>query len=299
MKLPTTLHCSPVLCGKLHPPSAHARCPPLPPPVASLEDLDLMGLQVPLAPILRHTSLTRLLIRGGNLRAAPGGGALGRLAELKCLDLRGTRLSPALVRRIGGLEGLTALNLGRVHAFGRYTPQLPRLPPQFSRLRSLRSLVLRQNPGIEGMAPLGCMTALTELDLGGCELPELPPAVGHLTSLRRLNLAGNDYLGAESLAHLEPLAGSLTELNLAWWDGAQLPPSLARLAALRDLNLTRRVTRPLEGGVQHVLGLTRLTRLMLAGWSDEACTQLSGTLREVWHRTSETPRPDTWASIRH
>lgn len=226
----------------------------------ALRDLELRGLgelEAQLPAILAHAALTRLVLRAADLRDAPGGagGALQLAAlrgSLRCLDLHGSAPPPGTLDAIAQLTGLTSLNLGGIDEFGT----MALLPPAFSALSSLRSLVLRRNFDIESLAPLGAMSALTELDLCSAELATLPPALSALTNLQRLNLANNGWLARESLRDLAPLASCLTELNLAWLEGQEVPPALALLTRLRDLNLTCMPSRPLRGGAEHLRPLT-------------------------------------------
>lgn len=136
---------------------------------------------------------------------------LGRLTQLRVLDLSGNRL--------GGV-----------------------IPPELGRLTQLRVLDLSSNTtgGLGGGIPpaLGGLAQLRELRLGANYLAgHIPPVLGGLSELRVLGLGGNYLAGP-----IPPELGGLTQLRTLWLQGnylvGSIPPEMGGLTQLMRLALS-------------------------------------------------------------
>lgn len=173
------------------------------------------------------THLKELICTEGNLQSV--GSEIGRLTELRHLDLSTNRSLNFLSPAIGQLTQLEVLNL-------KYCG-LRALPAETGLARNLRTLQL-SDAAIEHLP-----TSLTRLNrLESLSLAAMPhlnwetnfPTICRLTSLRYLNLAGND------LQELPVCIGQLkqlTELDLSQNNLVRLPPEIAELKSLKVLHL--------------------------------------------------------------
>ena len=123
-------------------------------------------------------NVTQLLLRENNL-AGRIPSEIGRLTELRSLDLQSNELTGDIPPEIGNLKLIDSLNLARNELTGK-------IPAGF-----------------------GGLTALHTLDLQANKLTgEIPPEIGNLKLLTYLNLASNDLTGG-----IPPELGALTELE--------------------------------------------------------------------------------------
>ncbi|KAL4457877.1 hypothetical protein ABPG75_012742 [Micractinium tetrahymenae] len=139
-------------------------------------------------------------------------------------------------------------------------PLLP-MPP----LPTLEELHLEsQQADAACLQAIAAHTSLTHLRLACCGLREVPAGFSGLTALRYLDLSDNNELcgGWQHLASCT----SLTCLCLFDQSMAEVPPALAGLTGLQALALGRHNEDGYElcSGLQHLAGLTGLTRLSLA-----------------------------------
>ena len=204
------------------------------------------------------TELTGLwsLDLSGNGLAGPILPELGRLANLKTLNLSGNRrLSGPIPSELGGLTSLQELNLSLTGLSGSIPPDLGDLsalerlnisgsslsgsiPPELDSLRSLRELNLSFT-GLSGSIPpeLGSLTGLRVLNLRDTGLSgSIPPELGSLSALEQLDLSFTGLSGS-----IPPELGSLSalkQLNLSFTDlSGSIPPELGSLSALEFLDI--------------------------------------------------------------
>ena len=154
---------------------------------------------------------------------------LGRLANLRQLDLRDNRLTAGPIP--AWLSGLTDLEWLSLQLTNRTGP----IPPALGRLANLRELDLRDNRLTAGPIP-AWLSGLTDLQRLNLQLTNrtgpIPGWLGSLTNLRWVQLGYNDLTGP-------------------------LPAELGRLANLRELNLR---FNPLTGPIP--VALTDLGELL-------------------------------------
>ncbi len=225
--------------------------------------------------------------------------ALGKLSELRVLDLAGNRLSGPIPHSLSNLARLRELLLSGNRLSGSIPPSLERLDslerfsvgsnrlsgriPDFSHAPGLRMLRLDGNE-FSGPIParLGDLRQLRELDLEGNRLVgEIPDGLGDLQALERLALGGNQ-LGGPIPAQLGNL-GQLLELGLEENRlSGSLPGDLGRLAKLQAL---RAFGNQLSGEIPRELG--ELSSLVHLGLSDN---QLSGSLPATFGKLDRLER---------
>ena len=168
-----------------------------------------------------------LLARRGISGAIPP--QLGRLTNLKWLDLNGNQLTGPIPTELSRLTNLESLDLNGNQLTGP-------IPTELNRLTNLRSLDLHNNL-LTGSIPseLGRLTNLESLDLNGNQLTgPIPTELNRLTNLRSLDLHNNQLTGP-----IPTELGQLTNLVYLRLNSNQLtgsiPSELGRLANLRDL----------------------------------------------------------------
>ena len=207
--------------------------------------------------------------------------ALGYLAELRHLDLRGNRLRGEIPPELGRLAALQHLDLSGNDLVGG-------IPPELGRLGKLQRLLLSNNPlGGEIPRHLAGLQLLERLWLYGNDLVgEIPPELGRLGRLRSVLLHTNGLTGTippelGRIAVLEDL--DVFNNNLT----GEVPSELANLARLRILDLEG---NRLRGEIPHRFeDLSALTYLSLEN-NDGLC--VPGTAAMVaWAegRTVEGP----------
>ncbi len=182
---------------------------------------------------------------------------LGRLTELRELDLGSNRFSGSIPPELWDLDRLQSLRLGWNQLSGE-------IPPELGRLTALRELDLGGNR-LSGSIPpeLGGLGRLQSLRLPRNQLSgEIPPELGQLSELRYLTLADNLLSGS-----VPPELGGLGRLQLLYLQGNQLsgeiPPELGQLSELGELALS---DNQLTGRIPPQLGaLGRLSVLHLSG----------------------------------
>nr|KAJ0190657.1 hypothetical protein LSAT_V11C800410150 [Lactuca sativa] len=123
---------------------------------------------------------------------------LGRLANLRHLDLSDNRMTGSIPESVTGLRFLQVLDLSENQLTGPI--------PEF--LGNLTKLVLFSNK-LNGLIPesLGKLAALTDLDLGSNLLNgTIPVSIGQLAKLRHLYISNNSLEGAVTEAHFANLS---------------------------------------------------------------------------------------------
>ena len=194
---------------------------------------------------------------------------LGKLANLRELDLSYNDLSGSIPAELGKLANLRELDLS-------YNDLSGAIPPELGKLANLRVLNLYANV-LAGTIPseLGNLANLTLLRLGesGLLSGAIPPELGRLANLRVLDLFGSKFSGGippelGGLANLEVL-----DLSHNYLSGT-IPPELGELANLRELGLSG---NDLTGAIPPVLG--KLANLELLGLRNNS---LSARSRRCW-----------------
>ena len=186
---------------------------------------------------------------------------LGRLSNLRTLNLGDNRLHGRIPPELGQLAALEVLDLNSNYVMGG-------IPPELSRLSNLRMLNL-EGSFLRGEIPLelGALSNLETLRLGGNGLTGgIPPELGQLTRLRILSLASRHFSTDKLTGAIPPELGQLSELREMDLSENQLtdaiPPELGRLNELRELDLSE---NQLTGAIPGELGaLSRLETLRLA-----------------------------------
>ena len=173
--------------------------------------------------------VTRLHLRGNNLRGGPLLAELGDLSGLTSLGLAYNELSGPLPPEIGNLSNVAWLDLSGNALSGA-------IPPEIGNLSSIRFLHLREN-ALSGPLPpeIGSLPRLRRLGLGHNDLSgPVPQAFGGLSTLDRLDLRDNAFTGAlpRSFLQLEQLDRLLLSENeslcvpgssafVAWLEGIE------------------------------------------------------------------------------
>ncbi len=183
---------------------------------------------------------------------------LGRLANLRVLDLRLNDLTGGIPPDLGQLSSLRVLDLSVTGLRGE-------IPPELGSLGKLRELDLSVNNLTGGIPPeLGRLSNLQVLDLSINELTgEFPTELLDLTNLQHLRLDG---LTGEIPRGIGTLS-NLQELELSGRIEGEIPPDLGRLSRLRRLSLDR---NQLTGEIPPELGM--LWNLTSLGLSDNQLT---------------------------
>ena len=171
------------------------------------------------------------------------------------------------------------------------------IPPELGGLSGLTSLNLRANALVGAIPPeLGNLAGLEELWLDGNALAgPIPPELGSLSGLTSLSLSGNRLEGPIPLE-----LGNLAGLEGLWLDGNRLdgpiPPELGRLAHLRGLSLSGNA---LDGPAPAELGgLRRLEFLYfdgnaLTGALPRSLLRIGGLVRFRFERNAGLCVPGT------
>ena len=160
-------------------------------------------------------------------------------------------------------------------ALADYVPQLQILSlcvcglsgsihPSFSRLRSLASIYLADNPGLRGKVPeyFSQLSSLSSLDIASTSFEgQFPTEIFQLKSLKALDLSGNPMLFVRFTYF--PAGNNLRNLNLAGTNFTyDTPLSLANLTSLQTLSLT---TATMAKQLPTSIRLPSLNRLELEG----------------------------------
>ena len=219
-----------------------------------------------------------IALRSGALRGQIPA-ELGKLTELRVLDLSINGLRGQIPADLGRLTHLRELHLGHNDLTGTIPAELGRLnslelldlyrnrltgeiPAELGQLSRLRYLHLFEND-LSGKIPaeLGQLGSLRELHLGNNNLHgEIPAELGELSRLSSLNLWVNDLSGK-----IPAELGRLTRLRSLILLGnrltGEIPPELGQLGSLSALWLSE---NNLQGELPAELGqLTRLRSLTL------------------------------------
>ena len=189
---------------------------------------------------------------------------LGRLTQLRRLELTHNELTGAIPPELGQLDSLRRLGLS-------YNELTGAIPPELGQLDSLRELGLYDNRLTGPIPPeLGQLTGIWVLELGFNRLTgPIPPELGKLTQLLWLELTRNELTGA-----IPPELGQLTGLSDLLLGSNNLtgpiPPELGQLDSLWYLWLS---VNQLTGPIPPELGkLTQLLELQVSG------NQLTGAI---------------------
>ena len=189
------------------------------------------------------------------------GVAGGRVAELSLPGRPGARIAGGLPAALGGLTGLTVLDLGGNDFQGA-------APGEIGRLVKLTRLDLSGNR-LAGSIPDGWrnLAALADMDLSGNRLAgEIPERFSQLAALTRLDLSGNDLAGP-----IPTRLGELAELRVLDLSGNRLrgaiPDRLGRLRNMTHLDLSG---NSLAGSIP--AALSRMAELTLLDLSDNGLT---------------------------
>ncbi|MCO5596585.1 hypothetical protein L7F22_050650 [Adiantum nelumboides] len=171
---------------------------------------------------------------------------LGKLSELRTLNLSFTNLTGPIPPELGSLRMLQTLDLSSNGLSGA-------IPIEVGALSQIQSLLLYSN-NLQGSIPLqlGNCSALRMLWLHDNNLTGmLPPQLGNLSSLETLRIGGNALL----YGPLPPELGNchnLTQLGAAATSiSGTIPVSLGLLANLKTLSL---YSTQLSGSIPPVLG---------------------------------------------
>ncbi|MXX57127.1 MAG: hypothetical protein F4Z44_15330, partial [Gemmatimonadetes bacterium] len=236
------------------------------------------GLSGPIPPEIAELPAVTHVDLGSNRLEGRIPDEIGRLSELRVLDLIDNALAGPIPPEIGGLSKLTTLNLGG----NRLSDAIP---VEIGRLSELRRLELGAN-NLSGPIPseVGDLSRLERLSLGWNQLSgEIPGELARLSSLRRLDL-GDNVLSGSIPSELGTLS-ELVEIRLGRnrLNGA-IPEEIGRLANLVRLDLA---DNDLSGPVPAELGaLSHLEGFLLQS------NQLSGEIPEEIGRLAKLVRLD-------
>ncbi len=180
---------------------------------------------------------------------------LGKLTELRVLDLTQNELTGRIPTELARLTRLRELNLGANDVTGA-------LPAELARLNSLERLNLWENR-LTGEIPaeLGQLSSLDSLSLNDNRLTgEIPVELSRLTQLKVLSLYNNELTGA-----IPGELGQLGALSALWLDEnnlqGEIPVELGQLTKLTALSLSK---NKLTGAIPAELGqLSQLRFLIL------------------------------------
>ncbi|MCY3956848.1 MAG: hypothetical protein OXG65_00975 [Chloroflexi bacterium] len=143
--------------------------------------------------------------------------ALGRLSQLRVLNLTANQLTGPIPAELRELSNLQELNLDSNHLSGQ-------IPPELGRLSGLVNLWLSSNQ-LSGSIPqeLGQLRNLSSLSLNDNQLTgPIPAELGQIESLGSLNLSGNQLTGCipAALTRLEPNDTDVDDLGLPFCEPA-------------------------------------------------------------------------------
>ena len=180
-----------------------------------------------------------------NQLAGPLPSELGKLTNLRELDLSSNELAGPIPSELGKLANLQRLNLASNELTGL-------IPPELGELAELQELVLFHNQLTGPLPPeLGKLASLERMQLIGNQLTgPIPSELGNLANLQVLILGFNRLIGLippelSRLGNLERLY--LVENQLA----GSIPSELGKLANLQELSLEQ---NQLTGSIPPELG---------------------------------------------
>lgn len=215
--------------------------------------------------------------------------AIGKLTELRTLNLEDNELTGELPHELANLSKLEVLDVGDWWA--GHNNLTGRIPPELGDLSNLRILDLSGN-SFEGTIPpeLGNLGNLTELHLFDNPLGgDIPPELGQLTNLRKLDLGGNR---SELEGNIPPEIGNLRylqELTIKWTEvSGPIPPELGNLSHLREIHLQGSGGK-LNGPIPPELGqLQNLAHLDLE--NNRLTGQIPAELGNLWEEVNGSQR---------
>jgi Leucine-rich repeat (LRR) protein len=145
------------------------------------------------------TSLETLNLTSSTIESFPH--SIGKLKNLKNLQLRHTKYLSTLPEVIGDLSSLEKLDLD--------DSNIASLPSSIGRLKNLENLDLRNTRHLSGLPEeIGELTRLETLTLCFSAIVSLPPSIGKLKNLKRLYLSYT-----KKLSTLPEEIGKLTNLQ--------------------------------------------------------------------------------------
>ncbi|XP_052622391.1 receptor-like protein EIX2 [Lactuca sativa] len=206
---------------------------------------------------------------------------LGRLANLRHLDLWQNGLTGSIPESVTGLRFLQVLDLSE--------NQLTGLIPEF--LGNLTQLALSYNQ-LNGSIPesLGKLASLTDLDLGSNLLDgTIPVSIGQLAKLRTLSISNNSLEGAVTEAHFANLS-VLKLLDASSNSKLTLNVSCGWIPPFQLISLSLSSCKIGNGFPQWLRHQRKLKRLELStwlpkmpiiSWLDLSHNKLSGSLKNL------------------
>lgn len=229
----------------------------------ALEDYEVLG---------KLTDLETLSIsNSGEVQSTPE--SIYTLTKLR--DLTILPMYRPETARVDGLDAIGSLDkLEKLTIVGA---PIEELPAGIAKLKSLKSLTLRDNEALKSIAHLRDLPELEELDLTSCDLREIGEGFASLKALKSLKLSHNKHL--ETIEGLRDLP-ALESLELFSKLGA-LPTSLGTLTSLRVLNISAK-----SDGVSFLQPLENLEELYIANCSFDALpTSLTKLEKLTVHRS--------------
>ena len=191
------------------------------------------------------THLKSLALHWGEIEYLPE--EIGQLKELENLELTSKKLQK-LPNEIVSLSRLLFLELT--------DSQITELPEDFSRLVSLRVIILHQNQLQKLPDSFGKMNRLEIAEIDINQLEKLPDDLSGLSNLRVLTLSKNQ------LSALPKSIGELTAMEELYVEANQLrevPDEIGNLENLEDLHLTRNQIRALPSTIGRLSNMRHFT----------------------------------------
>ena len=195
---------------------------------------------------------------------------LGRLVNLRELDLAGNQLAGSIPPELGNLANLQYLALSENQLTGS-------IPPELGNLDNLTNLHLSGNRLTGAISPeLGNLANLQYLALSGNQLTgSIPPELGNLGNLATLVISANQLTGS-----IPPELGNL--VNMGYLElfrnqlTGEIPTELGNLGKLSVLSLA---DNQLTGEIPPELVYTNIWRLSL--WGNQFSGCVSPHLKQI------------------
>lgn len=223
--------------------------------IPSLTYLSLSSLKLSEIPpeIKQLSQLTNLNLYGNNLQELCD--EIGQLENLEILELFSNQLTtlPSTIKNLKRLRVLTlGLNInlqlppeiGELDNLEEFAFHHMRegitLPPEFTKLQSLKRLNLRDSKLTTVPAPVFYLKNLNWLDLGRNKLQLLPPELSNLKKLKEINLSENPLSSRYNKAMKDGTKGLLK--HLANLPQKPLPKVVAQLIEYQESQTTEILT---------------------------------------------------------
>ncbi len=210
-------------------------------------------------------NLTKLDLQDSGVASLPS--SIGRLRNLKELNLNSTIHLRTLPEEIGDLSSLVRLSL--------HYSRIMSLPPSIGRLKNLQKLVLASTSRLRSLPDeIGNLSNLVFLTLGYSGIMSLPASIGQLQNLQKLYLHCTEHLRIlpEEIGGL----GNLKTLVLAFSAIRSLPPSIGQLSALQYLEISS--TEQLTNLPDDIGNLSSLNKLVMC---DSGVSSLPGSIHKL------------------